>query len=94
MDANAKQHFSIFGFVGLSHRNAVLDIRRTLDGIDDTAKLNQKTITHGFHNATPVFVDGRPDDLVELIIETRARTGLIRAHEPRVADHIGRKDRR
>ena len=43
--------------------------------------------------ATPVLLDLRINQLAEMLLEPLVRSLLIRSHEPRVAGHIGGKDR-
>jgi hypothetical protein len=92
MDPDAKPQLSVFGLVPVSPRSATLDVDSAVNRIDDAAELDQEPVAHGFDQAAPVFTDGRVNDLVELIVETGARSRLIVSHESAVADHIGSQD--
>jgi hypothetical protein len=65
-----------------------------LDGIDDTPKLDQEAIAHGFNQTTAMVGDGGSYDLIELSVKTRARPRFIGACEPAIADHVGSEYRR
>ena len=72
VNADAEQQFSIIRLTLLLQRYAVLDVCRTLDGIDDTPELDQNAIAHCFYETASVLVDGRTHDLVKLVINTGA----------------------
>ncbi len=93
VNPDAKKHLSTIGFAVLPCRHIVLYIRRTLDGIDDTAELDQEAVTHGLDEAAPVVGDGRFDDLVETPIELCPRAGLVLPHQSAVTDHVSREYR-
>jgi hypothetical protein len=46
-----------------------------------------------FHRAAMVLLDFRIDQLAQMRPEALVRAFLVRAHQPRVARHIGGKDR-
>src|SRR5262249_6539942 len=59
------------------------------DRIDYRGKLKQHTISHGLHEATPVFCHERVGNLA-VFAECPSGADLVETHEPRVACDISR----
>ena len=66
---------------------------KLLDGIDGARELDQHTIAGGLEDAAVVLGCAGVEDLFAKRLELRQRPGLVRAHEPGIADHVGSKDR-
>jgi hypothetical protein len=62
-----------------------------LDGINDTAKLNQEPVAHCFNETAPVVGDGRLDNLVEMAIEFYPRAFFVCARVPSSSAPISRE---
>jgi hypothetical protein len=91
VDADSKQHFFVIGFTALTYRNTILDIRRTLNSIHDTAKLHQEAISHRLEEPPSVFLNGGIYYFIDLFVKPNACSSLIRVHEPTVSDYIRRQ---
>ena len=85
MNADAqRQAASVVGFLyrlGAAHR------------LNSAGELDQEAVTHGLEQPSSVLGDLGLDDLGAQCFELRQRSGLVAAHELRVADHIGYQDR-
>jgi hypothetical protein len=77
--------------IALGHPPLHLD--RAAHGIHDTRKFCQKAVAGILHDPAPVLGDFRPDQLPKVRPQPFVRPLLIRAHQPRVARHIGGEDR-
>jgi hypothetical protein len=62
---------------------------RTGDGVHHAGKLYQYAVSHQLDDAAPMFGDEGFQEVSAQIAQTPKRAGLVRAHQGRVADHIG-----
>ena len=68
------------------HRNS------PIDGIHDARKLGQQSVPHELHDPSAVLGDLRRDQFRKTGLEASVGASLVRAHETRIADHIGGYD--
>src|SRR6266436_2400911 len=80
-----------FGISKVSHPS--LHLGSTADGIKHARKFHQHPVAGVLHNPSAVFFDFRIDQLAEMGLEAFMSAFLVRPHQPRVAGHIGGKDR-
>ena len=92
MDANAEPQPILIGCVIVDRRQLILDSNSTMHRIDDAGKLGQHAISCGFRDPTAVF---RNEPIHDLTVsgESPERSGLISAHQARIACHVRREDR-
>jgi hypothetical protein len=55
-------------------------------------ELDQKSIAHGLHKATPMRRDDWLKDLTEIVLETSARSFFVSLAQADIADKICNKD--
>jgi hypothetical protein len=62
--------------------------------VDDAGKLDQRAVAHEFDDAALVSRHLGREHVLAQQLERRQGAGLVFAHQPRVADHVGRHNRR
>ena len=94
VDADAKDDSTILGrvLVGRSHR--FLNLGHAANGVDDTGKLNQKTVAGSVGNAAPVLGDKRVGDFGTVGTQRPERAFFVNPDEPREANNISGHNRR
>ena len=80
--------------VGVASRHAALDLDRALHRVGDALELGQHPVAGGLDDAAPVLGDRRVDQLEPVGLQARERARLVGLHQPAVADHVGRQNRR
>ena len=65
-----------------------------MHGIDDAGELDHCAVADQLDDAAVVGGDGRVEHGFPVALERGERAGLVGAHHPRIADHVGRKDGR
>jgi hypothetical protein len=60
---------------------------------DDASELDQRAVACQLDDAAAMLGDLGLDDLLAQCFEPGVRAGLVLAHEPTVADHVGGEDR-
>jgi hypothetical protein len=83
LDAPARQRRRI------AVRHGAPDCDGTGDGVNRTAKFDQRAVTHGLGDASAVSSHRGPEYFCPDQFEMPKRARLVRAHEPCVADDIG-----
>jgi hypothetical protein len=78
--------------IALGH--GALNLDRALDSVDHARELDQRAVAHQLYRAAAARCDRRLEQLAAVGFQAGERTGLVRAHEARVAGHIGGEDRR
>jgi len=78
--------------IALGHR--ALNLDRAAHRIDDARKLNQEPIAGGLDDATAMFGDLRVAELAADRPQCGESSFLVGLHQPRIARHVGRQDRR
>ena len=71
----------------------LLDLDGTADGIHHARELGQEAVARVLDDPAPMLRDLRIDQFPEVALEPFVRPLLIHAHQPRIARHIGGKDR-
>jgi hypothetical protein len=70
-----------------------LHLNRAAHGVNHARELGKEAVASVFHDPPAVLGNLRIDQLPEMGFEAVGRPLLIRAHQTRVADHIGGEDR-
>ena len=80
------------GAVAVGH--AGLDGDGAAHRFDGAGEIDQQAVAGALDDAAAVGGDVRFDELAEMRLEATQRAFLVVAHQPAVADHVGRQDRR
>jgi len=94
MNADADLDALLHGKTFVPLREAFADLERAADGLDHAAKFDDCAVAGAFDEPPIVGGDGRIDQFAAQAPEPRQRTLFVRAHEPAVADNVGRENRR
>src|SRR5438046_2859934 len=81
-----------FGLFGVRHRHALLEIDRTLYGVDGAAQLYKYAVSGPLENAAMMFGDQGLHNFAAPRLEPDQRAGLVDSHQPTIADHVSRKN--
>ena len=92
VDPRAKRDPALFRHVGLSIYHRTLDLNSAAHGIHDARKFRQHAVAGILDDTAPVIGDLWVDKLRQMRLEPLVRPLLVRAHQPRIAGHIGGKD--
>ncbi len=65
-----------------------------MDGVHGARELDEGAVPHQLDEPSRPVGDRRVDDLVADRLEAGERPGLVPAHQARISDDIGGKDRR
>jgi hypothetical protein len=79
--------------IDVSFSHPVLNFRGTPYGINDAGKLDKQPVAHLLDQPAPVLGDHGFNKFTEVRIETGPGSRLVRAHKPRITDHVSGKDR-
>ena len=93
VDADAKPDAPIFGNPPLALEHTALDFDGAAHRIGSARKLSQEPIAHLLDDTPGMLGDLRLDKLVEMSLDALVGSCLVSPHQPRVALHIGAKDR-
>ena len=74
--------------------DAVLDLDRAADRVNDAAKLYNAPVAGAFDYAAVMGRDGRVDEIAAQTPKAGERTILVGACQPAVSDYVGDQDRR
>ena len=77
--------------IALDH--SPLDLDRAPHRINNTGKIRQEAVAGVLYDPAPVLGDLRIDQLLEVRLQPLVRPLLIRAHQARIAGHVGGEDR-
>ncbi|MGD9295490.1 MAG: hypothetical protein PVI41_11450, partial [Roseobacter sp.] len=91
--AYAQHDLSAFVVILIVVAQPILKSDGAINGIDDTVKLDQKTVTHYLENATSMLADDRIKKRISQVCKPFIGIGLIVFHEARVPDHVCGEDR-
>ena len=80
--------------VGVASRHPALDLGSAKYCVGDAVEFEQHAVAGGLDDAAAIFGDDRIDQLDPMGFETRERPCLVDLHQPTVAHHISRDDRR
>ena len=89
IDADAELDAAILRHAGVAAGHAVLDFDRAGDGVDHAGELDQHAVAGQLDDAALVLGDPRVDQFLAARLERGKRGGLVDAHQPAVADHVG-----
>ena len=78
--------------VALDHRP--LDFNGAVHCVDDAAELDNAAVAGALDDPAMMHGDGRVDQIAAQRPKPSENPVLVRARKPRVADHVGHKDRR
>ena len=78
--------------IALAH--VALDFERTFQGADNALKFHQRAIAGKLEGPAIVRGDTRVEQIAPQRFKRLERGNLVRTHEPAIANHISRKDRR
>ena len=73
-------------------RGGALDRKRAINRIDHARKLDDRAIADQLHDAAVMGGDGRVEHGFAVPLQRIERAGLVGAHQPRIADHVGRQN--
>ena len=93
IDADAQFDAAVRRDTGVPLGHRLLHRDRAAHRIDDAGKLHQQAVAGGLDDAAPVLGDFRIEKLTAQRLEAFERAFLVRPHQPRIASHIGGKDR-
>ena len=91
VDADAKSHTGRLGYVGIPLSELQLNLGSAPNRFDGTRELRNHTIASTTEDAPGVVRNQAVNDRA-VCLERGERRLLVLAHEPAVADYIGRKD--
>ena len=81
------------GSIGLAVDHPALHLGGAAHRVDDAGEFRQHAVAGVLDDAAPVLLDLRIDQLPEMRLEALVRAFLVRAHQARIARHIGGEDR-
>src|ERR1700683_1426166 len=71
-----------------------LDSQRTVHGIDHAAEFDNGAVADQFDDPAVMGGDGGVEDDLAMPFQGTERAGLVGAHQPGIADHVGSENRR
>jgi hypothetical protein len=86
---NAESDALVFGRFGIALSHPALDLDGTAHSINNARKLSKETVAGILDDAAAVLRDLRVDQLLEMRLQPLVRPLLIRAHQARIAGHVG-----
>jgi len=92
-DADAVGDALVLGRLGVAVYHCALDLDGAFDRIDHTREFDERPVAGQLDDAAAVLFYLRVDELAAMRLQAVERPFLVRAHQPRVARHIGGKDR-
>src|SRR5262245_25092368 len=93
VDADAEGDLLVRGKRRIAGAHGTLDLDRTFYRIDNANELDQRAVTHQFHNAPLVVGDDGINQLAPDGFESLERACFIYLHEAAIADDIGNENR-
>ena len=94
MDADAELDALVRRHAGVALGHRALHLDRAPHRVDDAGKLYQQPVAGGLDDAAAVLGDLGVDQFAPDRLQRRERAFLVGAHQPRIADDIGRQNRR
>src|SRR5262249_21702070 len=89
IDADPQLHAAVLGKRGVARLHALLHLDGALHGVDDAGEFDQHAVAHQLDETAAVFCEQRLEHLPAPLAKHGPRPGLVLAHEPAVADHVG-----
>jgi len=93
VDANAELDLLLLRGLGIALGHPLLHFDGAAHCVDHAGKFGQQAVACILYNAPSVTFDFSIDQLREMRLEAIVRSLLVRAHQPRIARHIGGQDR-
>ncbi len=93
-DGDAKPYPPVGGHLFSVSRHLALHLHCAAHRIDDAVELDQEPISHGAHDAPPVFGDGRVEEIAANPVQVRQGAFFVHPHQAGIADDIGAHDDR
>src|SRR6516164_3495903 len=94
IDADAQLDASALRHPGIAGDDEPLHIQGAANRVDHAAELDEGAVTGVLDDPAAMFADPRLDDLTPIGEQTEMSALLVVRHQTRIADDIGRKDRR
>ncbi len=93
VNPDAEVDSPVLRHAGVALDEAVLNLDRAADRVDDAAKLDDRAVAGAFDDPAVVGGDGGVDEVAAQTPQTRERPILVGAGQPAVPDDIGNQDR-
>jgi hypothetical protein len=93
VDADAKQHASLFRHIAIALSHEILDYDGAINGGDDRRELQEHTVSGRLDDSAAVARHDGIDHGAMLVQRPRC-TGFIKTHEPAVAGDVRRQNGR
>ena len=93
IDPDPEPDPAVLGHTGLAIDHRPLQLGGAADRVDDAREFHQHPVAGGLDDAAGMLADLRVDELAAMRLEAFVRAFLVRAHQARVARHIGGEDR-
>ena len=94
VDADAQHDRVAGGRSGVARGHFALDVDGAAHGVDDAGELDEQAVADGLDDPPAMPVDLGVGDLAPDRLQGKQRPLLVLAHQPGIADDIGRQDRR
>ena len=94
IDADAEGNAFVLRHGRVAIRHADLNRQNAFDCADDAWELKQQPVAHGLDDAAAMLGDQRVNQFRPVRPERSKRTGLVGAHQARIANYVGRNDGR
>src|SRR5580700_9916583 len=89
VDPDPEPDPAVLGHRGLAIDHRPLQLGGTADRVDDAREFHQYPVAGRLDDAAGMLADLRIDELAAMRLEAFVRAFLVRAHQTRVARHIG-----
>jgi hypothetical protein len=93
IDADAKAQAALLGEIQIAVGHRPLDFAGAAHRVDNAREFRQHAVSGGLDDAAVMLPDLRLDPFTQMRLEAFVRAFLIRAHQARIAHHIGGEDR-
>src|SRR5437016_3988974 len=93
MHAYSQQHPSVNWRIAVADLHLTLDLHCALHGFNHAIEFNQDRIANALYESATMPFDRGRDEFGLVRLKRGKCAGFIRAHEPTIAGHVGRKDR-
>jgi hypothetical protein len=93
IDPDPEPDPAVLGYPGLAVDHCPLQFHGTAHRVDDAREFRQHAIASILDDAAGMLADLRVEELAAMRLEALVRALLVRAHQPRIARHIGSEDR-
>ncbi len=94
VNADAELDAPVLRHAGVALGEAVLNLDRAADRVDDAAKFDDRPVAGAFHDTAVMGGEGRVDEVAAQAPQARERAILVGAGKPAITDDIRNQDRR